>query len=96
MTPEEKATQVVKEYNDKWDGMVSKGDEAMSIVKRHIDNNIPLDVEVYPQSLRVDIYAALLRLRGTANWKSGRLIDDPGDEDGKPTRERQAPLDTPL
>ena len=82
------------EYNRKWDERVAQGNEAMQIVLRHRRQNIPLDPQAYPQGMWLDIKAAMLRLQYRENWDAGRLIDDNGDEDGNPTRERKAPLGT--
>lgn len=96
MTPEEKLTQAAKEYSDKWDARVAKGDQANQIVLTHERNGMPLNPSDYPADLRLDIHAAMLRRDRKRNWAAGRLIDDYGDEDGRPTRERKAPLGTEM
>ena len=96
MNTDDKQKQATDAYNAKWDAMVRKGDEAMEIVKSHERRGIPLDPSAYSADLRLDIHAAALRLSRNRNWDAGRLIDDYGDEDGNPTRERKAPIGTEM
>jgi hypothetical protein len=95
-TAEERDKEAARIYNEKWNARVELGNEATRIVRRHQAHGIPLDVNGYPQNMRLEIHAAMLRCVYADNWAAGRLIDDPGDKDGKPTRERKAPIGTEM